>query len=1072
VTQPELKELRLALGMRGGVSLAVWIGGACSEIDLTRRAADAGPSAFWRETLGYSQYDKVVVDVLAGASAGGLNGVLYAASQIYDFPYSAMRATWLKLGGTEDLVRREPPWPSLFAGDSYFLAKVHEQLVELVGTRQRADEPPPSRSPTVDLRLSATLMEPVSHRTLSPVGEPLDEPRSTSGFHFRHSAHDWLTSDFPPFAGPDGEPNPEFDVAMWRLAVAARATSSYPAAFEAAAVQSNRGESFGSPPVLGGAAGRCDLGRTFLDRQGKVDDPDDAVFTVADGGVLDNIPLGRALDAVATAPADGPTDRFLVYLQPGQPKGKKPSPRSSGSSASAADPIDGLDTRRSTIGVIRGILRARVTSETITRDIAQLDTYNDEVDRASALRRASFQNLSSRGAFVAAAEAEPAREGYALQRGEGDTRLTLALLEEPIGSLGEDPFPLRVANRPISDDQWRSPLGTWTSAAKTALKDGLRETFHQRVPNDISGVLTVGTRPLSRLCVLLLDWARYLESTGAAEAGVQKARLYRVWSFVQSSLERPRRLAWVAATAGLCAPEVDGSPSAELTRAFARITPASVDQLVHVTDETSDEICASLLGGDSSLLVRFRERAHGRIDDVVDSTWAAVARNRPSARRTGTDLRAAIVHSVLLPIAGELAQGSTGVRRKPGSPPAPGWYLDRVLARKPVDERALAALEIHCYREFATGRPGRRRIEFVHLSSGNRTPIAGAFDTLRQAAAEQDLWWRDQATPDRPGGIHSDLKLAGNELSNFSAFLRAEWRANDWLWGRLDAVPTLVDLIVQPRALQGHFGGDPARAMSLLEEWVAPPGHPLRDPLLAEVWERSRGEIAGEIAALCAAESPEHCPIPKLRDALIARRQWEILADELAFPQDPLAVSGSALTRTATLPANEVQRRVSAYRVGAETLKKPPRPEMADRFTEIADAAAEAVLWNLRIGRPGASPRTLSTTLVNLLRRGLKWGARLAIRRLVAPSRAPGARRRSKALVSLVAMLLVALAVAGLVIDKWAFLVGLAIGLVLLALGFILGYRRLRKLLATDPPPVSRPPSRPQAMSAPIPSRR
>jgi hypothetical protein len=27
------RELRLALGMRGGVSLAVWIGGACAEID-------------------------------------------------------------------------------------------------------------------------------------------------------------------------------------------------------------------------------------------------------------------------------------------------------------------------------------------------------------------------------------------------------------------------------------------------------------------------------------------------------------------------------------------------------------------------------------------------------------------------------------------------------------------------------------------------------------------------------------------------------------------------------------------------------------------------------------------------------------------------------------------------------------------------------------------------------------------------------------------------------------------------------------------------------------------------------
>lgn len=1056
MSRPELKELRLALGMRGGVSLAVWIGGACSEIDLTRR--NVGPSGFWRETLAYSPYDKVVVDVLAGASAGGLNGVLYAASQVYDFPYAAMRATWLKLGGTEDLVRREPPWPSLFAGDGYFLDKVHEQLVELVGERQRADEPPPSRSPTVDLRLSATLMEPLSHPTLSPVGEPLDEPRSASGFHFRHPADDWLTSDFPPFGGLDGEPNPEFDVAMWRLAVAARATSSYPAAFEAAAVQSSRGQSFGSPPVLGGAAGRCDLGRTFLDRRGKADDPDDAVFTVADGGVLDNIPLGRALDAVAAAPADGPTDRFLVYLQPGQPKGKKPSPRSAGSSGSAVDRTDGLDARRSTIAVIRGILRARVTSETITRDIAQLDTYNDEVDRASALRRATFQNLASRSTFVAAAEAQPAREGYALQRGEGDTRLTLALLENPIGTLGEDPFPLRVANRPISDDQWRSPVGTWTSTAKTALKEGLRETFDQRVPDDISGVLTVGTRPLSRLCVLLLDWARYLESTGATEAGAQKARLYRVWSFVQSSLERPRRLAWVAAAAGLCAPESDDCPSSEGARAFARLTPTSLDQLLHVTGESSAEICGSLLGEDSSLLARFRERVHARIDDVVDSTWAAVAANRRVTSRTGTDLRAAIVRSVLLPIAQELRQSSGGPRRQPGRQPAPGWYLDRVLARRPVDEKALAALEIHCYREFATGRPGRRRIEFVHLSSGNRTPIAGAFETLLRAAGEQGLWWKDEASPDRPRGIHSDLKLAGNELSNFSAFLRAEWRANDWLWGRLDAVPTLVDLIVQPKALRDRLGDDTARAMSVLEEWVAPPGHPLREPLLAKVWEQSRGKIAGEIAALCTAEKPEHCPIPELRDALIARRQWEILADELSLPRDPLAVAGSARTRPAALPAGEVQRLVSAYGVGAETVKQPPRPEMADRFTEIADAAAEAVLWNLRLGGRRTPPKGLSTTLANLLRRGLKWGARLAIRRLVAPTPAEGAKRRWKALVPLVAMLLAALALAGLVVDKWAFLIGLAIGLVLLVLAFILGYRRLRKVLAADPPPVVRSP--------------
>ena len=35
------RELRLALAMRGGVSLAVWIGGTCCEIDRLRTAGRA-----------------------------------------------------------------------------------------------------------------------------------------------------------------------------------------------------------------------------------------------------------------------------------------------------------------------------------------------------------------------------------------------------------------------------------------------------------------------------------------------------------------------------------------------------------------------------------------------------------------------------------------------------------------------------------------------------------------------------------------------------------------------------------------------------------------------------------------------------------------------------------------------------------------------------------------------------------------------------------------------------------------------------------------------------------------------
>ena len=38
-------------------------------------------------------------------------------------------------------------------------------------------------------------------------------------------------------------------------------------------------------------------------------------------------------------------------------------------------------------------------------------------------------------------------------------------------------------------------------------------------------------------------------------------------------------------------------------------------------------------------------------------------------------------------------------------------------------------------------------------------------------------------------------KLAGIELAHFGAFLKGSWRANDWMWGRLDAAQRLLRLL-------------------------------------------------------------------------------------------------------------------------------------------------------------------------------------------------------------------------------------------------------------------------------------
>src|ERR1700751_4124299 len=88
-TPAEIVERRLALVMNGGVSLAVWMGGGACEIDNVRRASNGMPPPgeateaerrvheWWFEAT-HKAGVRVTVDVIAGTSAGGLNGVLLA----------------------------------------------------------------------------------------------------------------------------------------------------------------------------------------------------------------------------------------------------------------------------------------------------------------------------------------------------------------------------------------------------------------------------------------------------------------------------------------------------------------------------------------------------------------------------------------------------------------------------------------------------------------------------------------------------------------------------------------------------------------------------------------------------------------------------------------------------------------------------------------------------------------------------------------------------------------------------------------------------------------------------------
>jgi hypothetical protein len=108
------QELRLALVFNGGVSLAVWMGGGAKEIDRFRTAfsrlgTGVSPAVPAHADLLDALETVVRTDVIAGASAGGINGALLAyvvgrGKSLECAGPNEIRSTWQKLGSMQNLL--------------------------------------------------------------------------------------------------------------------------------------------------------------------------------------------------------------------------------------------------------------------------------------------------------------------------------------------------------------------------------------------------------------------------------------------------------------------------------------------------------------------------------------------------------------------------------------------------------------------------------------------------------------------------------------------------------------------------------------------------------------------------------------------------------------------------------------------------------------------------------------------------------------------------------------------------------------------------------------------------------
>ena len=163
----------------------------------------------------------------------------------------------------------------------------------------------------------------------------------------------------------------------------------------------------------------------------------------------------------------------------------------------------------------------------------------------------------------------------------------------------------------------------------------------------------------------------------------------------------------------------------------------------------------------------------------------------------------------------------------------------------------LLAVDAACFglhRGLAVGAP--QFLDYMRISGAEPTPLAD------HEFARDLIPHFEQIKIDENGAIDPASKLSGNQLANFSAFVSPRFRANDWMWGRMDSASGLVDILFRPNHLDRRAGASAifGEVEGLITApFAASPKQPegfgaAAADVCRSLWEAHREEVQAEIS--------------------------------------------------------------------------------------------------------------------------------------------------------------------------------------------------------------------------------
>lgn len=347
------KELRLALVCYGGISLAVYMHGVTKEIWRLIRASRAGyddapPSdgveAVYRELLSLvatvsDTRLRVLADIIAGASAGGINGIFLARAITTGESLDPLTDLWLSRADVEVLLDPDARPLSRFTKFwavpiAWLVTRAPKNAIDSTVEREARPEVRRKLSNFVRARwfappfggevFSGLLLDAFDAMAAGPKGPPLVPPgqpvdlmvtvtdfaghaevmRLNSPAEVKETEHRLIFA----FRHAPGTVDHIADAVG--LTFAARATASFPGAFPAfTALELDS--------VLATRQRIWPQRGEFLATQLSIHGPEEAQHRIlVDGSVLANAPFRPAMSALRQRPARREVDRRFVYIDP------------------------------------------------------------------------------------------------------------------------------------------------------------------------------------------------------------------------------------------------------------------------------------------------------------------------------------------------------------------------------------------------------------------------------------------------------------------------------------------------------------------------------------------------------------------------------------------------------------------------------------------------------------------------------------------------------------------------------------------------------------------------------------